>query len=118
MHAKVVAVVALAFASSPLVVSSSPFIQFDERLIPKLHGPLPILSLGPHASIPHLLQQFIQCADPNATITTNSSTGDQFAYDGDNLIAFVNASSGETRVFPNLGALEPRQGPVNTNLTF
>jgi hypothetical protein len=88
----------LAIALSPasplilirVILRSYPFVQFDQRLILELNGPLAILSLGPHASIPHnLLQQFILSAGPNTTLRTNSSTGDQFAYDGDNLIAFV-----------------------------
>ena len=120
MYSRVAAIVGLAIALSPLVASwSSPYIQFDQRLIPELPGPLPILTLGPHASIPqNLLQQLVRSTDPNATLTTDSTTGDQFAYHGDNLIAFVNASSGETRVFPNLGVLEPRIQPINANLTF
>jgi hypothetical protein len=44
--------------------------------------------------------------------TTNSSTSSG----GDHLIPVVNPSGGETRVFPRLGALELREGPIDVTI--
>jgi hypothetical protein len=93
-----------------------PGITFDKGLIPKLHAPLPILSLGDPATIPDdLLQQFVHAVAPNTTVVTDYETGGKQAYDGDRLIAFYDAGSGETRVFPLISRLSPTDGPIHTD---
>jgi hypothetical protein len=94
-----------------------PPVEFDKGLIPILDRALPILSLGSPASIPQdLLKEFVTLNAPNATLVTDPKTNAQFAYDGDRLVAFVDPTNGETRVFPNIGTFPPAEGPIRTDL--
>lgn len=104
--------VALAAATT-----ASAWVHLDKSIIPVVKIPLPVLSLGPPAVIPdEILQLFINASSPNVTLVTNRTTGDKEAYDGERLVAFVNASTGETGVFPDLSILQPARDGINTTL--
>jgi hypothetical protein len=95
------------------------WVEFDRDLIPKLHDPLPVLALSAHTPISRdLLKKFVYASAPNATLTTDRKTGGQYAYDGDRLVALVDPTTGETRVFPTYGTLVPASEPINTDLAF
>ncbi|TFK37822.1 hypothetical protein BDQ12DRAFT_140078 [Crucibulum laeve] len=97
------------------------WVDFDPKLITNLHltESLPILSLGPPARIPtDLMNQFIISISPHAQLLTNETLGGQFAYDGDRLVAFVDAATGETRVFPNLENVYAASGPIDISRAF
>ena len=93
--------------------STPPLVTFDKCLIPTVDAPLPILALGhPATTPPELLKKFVRTVAPNATLTSDDTSGGQYAYDGDRLVAIYDAESGETRVFSNVGQLPPADGPI------
>ena len=91
-------------------------IQFDIRLIPKVDSALPVFSLGSPAVIPQqLLSQFVNNTAPGAEL--RRGFGAQYAFDGNRLVALVNETTGETKIFPTLRNLRPA-GYINTSLAF
>jgi hypothetical protein len=91
-------------------------IQFDAHIIPQITQELPIFSLGSPAVVPQtLLHQFINNTAPGAQL--KSGNGGQYAHDGDRLVALVNETTGETKIFPSFGKLKPSEF-INTNLAF
>jgi hypothetical protein len=108
-----------------LLITGAPFasawVDFDKGLITDLdlHHSFPILALGPPAKIPsQLLNEFITSVAPHASLIRNDTLAAQFAYNDDQLIAFVDETSGETRVYPNLVGVQPSSGPINISRAF
>src|SRR5438034_607881 len=107
----------LVLAATVSVVFAFPCIHFDRKLIPRIHAPLPVFVLGPPAKVPtKLLTKFVHASSPNATFKTDPCTKSQLGYDGDVLVSFVHGVTGETRVFPNLTALEPAGQKIDIGL--
>ncbi|KIM37596.1 hypothetical protein M413DRAFT_258077 [Hebeloma cylindrosporum] len=100
---------------------ASAWVDFDKGLINDLdlHHSFPVLGLGPPAKIPpHLLTEFISSVAPNASLVRNETLAAQFAYNNDQLIAYVDETSGETKVYPNLVGVQPAHGHINISRAF
>ncbi|KAF8993851.1 hypothetical protein BDQ17DRAFT_1431441 [Cyathus striatus] len=78
---------------------------------------LPVFSLGSSGTIPPaLLREIIDFSAPNVSLLFKESLGGHFAYDGDKLVAFVDSTTGETQVFPDVGSIPPAEG-AEINIT-
>ena len=55
---------------------------------------------------------------PHVSLVQNDTLAAQFAYNDDQLIAFVDETSGETKVYPNLVDVQPSHGPINISRAF
>ena len=85
-------------------------IQFTpSRQIPAVTKAMPLLELGqPVRASTDLIERLSRTGSPNAKV--KEMKGALALYDGKRLVAFVDAKTGESRVFPTLEGLKPGTG--------
>src|SRR5215469_13032535 len=85
-------------------------ISFSEDQIPRITEKMPVYRLdAPTLASQDTVHEFVRNVAPNAQFKTLGNTLST-AYDGDRLVAFMNPSTGESKVFP---ALEPLKTGTN-----
>ena len=85
-------------------------IQFaPSKQIPPVKKAMPLLQLGqPLAASADLIEKLMRNGAPKGTF--RELKGARAGYDGKRLVAFVDAKTGESRVFPTLETLKPGKG--------
>lgn len=91
------------------------WVDLDPSLIPALPDTLPVLSLGSPSFLPdEWLQEIVANVAPGATIFKGGPDNcTVYAYDGDDLIGFVNEKTGETRLFPDYAKIKAALKPID-----
>ncbi|TEB23746.1 hypothetical protein FA13DRAFT_1401431 [Coprinellus micaceus] len=100
-----------------LVGAAVAWVDVDPDLIPALDEPLPVFSLGEPSFIPDdWLESVVGHTGKKPKFVKRSSDDPKvYIYDGDEVVGFVDKSTGETRVFPDYGTLKPCDKPVDIN---
>ncbi len=89
---------------------ASPHIKFSVDQIPRVPGPMPLLKLeDPVIVSEDRLEELTQAIAPNGSFRELKQGAGRAAYDGERLVAAVNAKAGESRLFPALESLRPAQ---------
>lgn len=104
------------FTLSALVGAAVAWVDLDPDLIPTFSGPLPVYSLGAPSFLPNdWLESVVgHTASSNPQFTRgNSDDPKVYIYDGDEVVGFIDQQTGETRVFPDYGALQPCTKPID-----
>src|SRR5262245_6123807 len=78
--------------------------------IPVVNNAMPLMKLGAPVVVPdELVVPAIRAVAPRASLAPLGSRGARAAYDGRRLVAFIDPSIPELKVFPSLQGLKPGQ---------
>src|ERR1700761_5954572 len=104
----------LAACLAPLAAAD---VQFDRSLIPSPGDcAFPVFTLGTPALVPDaVLAQIVNDTAPAAQVHRPDG-GAAAAFDNGRLVALVNQTTGETKIFPSLDALQPAAGPIDVGI--
>ncbi|KAF6764418.1 hypothetical protein DFP72DRAFT_1163381 [Ephemerocybe angulata] len=115
-------ILALALTILPLLgvlfsaAAANAWVDIDPGLIPDLDEPLPLYSLGAPTFISdQWLESLVGGSFGPARFTKRDNDHDNivYAYNGSDVVGFVDKETGETRVFPDYAYLEPADGPID-----